>query len=90
MHFHIHLASSPIMSLPYHVASFSPDNRQIDCGIVSCKLLLLQGPVSINVMAGAGGVLGASNGIHSNAGSQRVTSGPRLIPQQRGILKTLM
>ena len=69
---------------------FPLEYSQIDWGIVSHKVLFLQGPVSINVMAGAGGVLGASNGIQSHAGSQRVTSGPRLIPQKRDILKTLV
>ncbi len=84
------LASSPTVSLPYHVACFPLISSQTDSGMVSCKVLFLQGPVSINVMAGAGVVLGASNGTQSTAGSQRVTSGPRLMPQKRDILKTLV
>ena len=48
----------------------------------------VQGPISINVMAGAGGVL--SNNIQGNALMQREVSSPRMIPHQRGVLKTLV
>ena len=50
--------------------------------------LAVQGPISINVMAGAGGVL--SNNIQGNALIQREMSSPRMIPHQRGVLKTLV
>ncbi|KAL3158440.1 hypothetical protein ABBQ38_010674 [Trebouxia sp. C0009 RCD-2024] len=48
----------------------------------------LQGPVSINVMAGIGGVL--SSNIQGNASLPREASTPRQISQQRGVLKTLV
>ena len=49
---------------------------------------MLQGPISINVLAGAGGVL--ADNIQSSASSLLDNSAPRMIPQQRGVLKTLV
>ena len=51
---------------------------------------VLQGPVSINILAGAGTLLAASSNVESNGALQNVALSSRLMPQQRGILKTLM
>ena len=50
--------------------------------------VVVQGPISINVMAGAGAVL--SDNIQGDASMQREVSSPRLVPHERGVLKTLV